>query len=320
MSKGVLFPEGYYDGSIILVGLKRKKYFVFNPWKIFHPFPLSVWLAIGASIIFTGVIYIIIENINCLTRPSSERCGAIFYYSAMVFNGQSDFSPRSNLGRLITWSWTFWAMIVGSAYTASLATSLVAEQAPYSNQVNAISDVEAACSRVCVRKGGYEDELVTNKLPDNPIIRKTDDDSVFKSLIDTECDIAVVEMMMWKRYENSKEVNKDCRLEQRGSPYKFLMAGAATSADSDLYCTSLIYHVLNFHFSEMRDEGFITDAWEDNFRSVGNQNCIGHEISSIENDENTLEQFGLREMGGIFIIHFLFTVVALVLAIYRRSF
>lgn len=151
MARGIAFPRGWYDGSIILVqdiGAERVDY-----WKFLDPFDTSVWLLIIAATVFTGVAYFILERLNVQSdeRELHDKPMVAIFLASLTFTGHFEFWPDTHAARLLSFSWTFWALIMTSAYTANMASFLVTRN----DFVKPIATFEDAIRQnvpVCVQK------------------------------------------------------------------------------------------------------------------------------------------------------------------------
>lgn len=60
------------------------------------------------------------------------------------------FQPRTDPSRLFTWSLSFWAMLMGAAYTANLASFLVVERSSSVLHVTSLSEAIQSQLKLCV--------------------------------------------------------------------------------------------------------------------------------------------------------------------------
>jgi hypothetical protein len=94
-----------------------------NIWAFLDPFTYSVWLAITSFIVITGLVYWLLEYIDMNADEIflGKKPSLCTYLIAIVFTGHLGIQPRTHGARMLSLSWTFWAVIVVSAYTANLA-------------------------------------------------------------------------------------------------------------------------------------------------------------------------------------------------------
>merc|ERR1712150_18543 len=106
---------------------------------------------------------------------------------------------------------------------------------------------------------------------------------------------------MGETQKHKKEIG--CNLEWIGRKYKEQQAGFATRYDSGSRCTSLISEVIDIHLRDMYEDGFLTEAWENHMLQVYGRQTCGAETTSDDPSTNE-DQLTLKDMGGIFIVHF----------------
>lgn len=117
---GISFPAGWWDSSIVLVEQMQPQTRVVHLWSFWAPFTPVVWILIVASILVTGLLYWFLEYLDPKAdeRELDSKPMTSVFYAALVFVGNFDLQPNTDAARILSWSWTFWAVIVGSAYTA----------------------------------------------------------------------------------------------------------------------------------------------------------------------------------------------------------
>jgi hypothetical protein len=118
ISQGIIFPEGWYDSSIIMVAKVAVEEPVFSIFSWTDPFSWQVWLLTIATIIFSGVIYYFLEVIDPHSdaQELEESCIENIFLSAINFTTHFMFQPRTNASRLFTFSLSFWGMLMGVRY------------------------------------------------------------------------------------------------------------------------------------------------------------------------------------------------------------
>ena len=117
---GISFPAGWWDSSIVLVEQMQPQTRVVHLWSFWSPFTPTVWMIICASILVTGLLYWFLEYLDPRAdeRELDQKPMTSVFYAALVFVGNFDLQPNTDAARILSWSWTFWAVIVCSAYTA----------------------------------------------------------------------------------------------------------------------------------------------------------------------------------------------------------
>ena len=319
MAKGIAFPESFYDASIILVEhvdpnaqIKQSV----DLWSFLNPFENLVWLAIGLSILFTGLTYWLLERLNGDSdeRHIENKPLASIFLSAIMFTGHFEFRPNSNAARIMTFSWSFWAIIVSSAYTANLASFLVTRHTP-GFRLSGIKHAESIGASICVQKASNQDEYLSREYPNLVMRRYTSEEDVFTALIKGQCLAAASQLSAFEVYERTESINGDCTLKWDGRFVYIIPSGMATAIDTGTLCTSLITYVIDVHMAEMKVDGFLDEAWKNHLSKIGNHECAA-DVNEDSDDTSQLA-LSLTDMGGIFILHAFCSFFAVCLAFFQ---
>jgi hypothetical protein len=319
MNRGVVFPEGWRDGSIIMVGIESANDSKLHVWSFLQPFDKGLWIMIAVTILVSGLVYYVLEHFNqqsdlqYLTRPTES-----IYLAALSFTQQSNFQPRTDYARLFAWSLMFWALLVTSAYTANLASFLVVENTPSVN-INSIGDAVRLNYPLCVWSTTAEDTIVSGAYPQAKIVRKTEYVDIYNGIRQADCRFAITAVSDWESYEQRSQVNGDCRLNWIGRVFKFVQTGFATKSDSGTLCTSLIRDVLDLHLKEMKEDGFLAREWSEFLNKEADTNCDVQEADRSSEDDDSI-RLSLQDMAGLFILHFALTAIAVCMFIYATFF
>eukprot|EP00978_Attheya_sp_CCMP212_P001917 scaffold3990_cov54-Attheya_sp.AAC.5 len=316
LQRGITFPTGWYDASIIMVGKKSLNDTSFDPWSWLDPFSISVWIMIGVTIIFSGIVYWLLENIDKKSdkRGLDESLIENIFLSGILFTTHFEFHPRTDAARIFTLSLSFWALLAAAAYTANLASFLVAKNAP-SIQINSVDDAVKRNLMLCVYGGTQTDEAFTSSYPRyTNVIRKELESDVFLGVLNDECVVAVTTDYAWQYYERQGDINSGCKMEQIGRTFMFVSAGFATILDAGTSCTSLIRDVFNVHIMRMQDDGELKTLVHDFLQRTETNNCHLQKTTSIVLEENS-NQLDLSSMGGVFILHFGLSIIAIIVAL-----
>ena len=324
MGRGVSFPKGWYDGSVVLVqSVAAYKSKDVSLWSFLLPFDGYVWMAIMGAIIFTGLMYLVLERLNTETdeRELESKPWVSIFIASLTFTGHFEFRPNTNPARLISFSWTFWALIMASAYTANLASSLVSRN----SEVVVVATLEEALKRntpICIQRYTIMDDIVSRKYPDMNVVRKETEKGIFDGLRlpwngpEQGCGAALTNLGTFENYRNNKETNWDCSLTTERRVIQSLPAGFATSVDTGKLCTSLISYVLNLYTSEMVQDGFVENAWREHIMKISETTCPEH--VDINNDNDDKYRLSLMDMAGVFIVHGFLMLTAVSIAMFDR--
>jgi len=109
------------------------------------------------------------------------------------------------------------------------------------------------------------------------------------------------------------------RLSSEKRVIEVLPAGLATAIDTGLFyqCTSLISHVLDYHLTEMQDDGFLEQAWKTHLNKVGTIQCIRDTNPGRGDFLDETFSLTLQDVGGIFIVHAIMAGVAVGIATFQ---
>lgn len=323
LAQEVAFAEGWYDSSIVIVerNTKSSDKGTFDMFNFLTPFTRNVWLLICASIILSGMCYWILEWLNEDADEKlqlSDKPLHSIYLASLVFVGHNEYKPTTHSARMLSFSWSFWAVLVVSAYTANLANFLVSKSADRFT-LTSFHDAVAHNIPVCVAQGTAQHEFLKSRYPDLWLVPKLYDSECFAAMRDGECMASAIEHSTYKTHQRSQISNDDCALTYDGRLHHVFPSGMATAVDTAQYCTSLINHVLDYHLVQMKIDGYIDQAWERHVDRVGTHACVDTSLpsQSLLGPEDDTTALGLREMGGIFIFHGILSFVAVVFAIFQ---
>jgi hypothetical protein len=318
LALGVSYPEGWYDASIIMVSKKNSDITKFDPWSWLDPFATGVWVMIGVSIVFSGLVYWFLERIDHKSDKRSLHNSPLesIFLAGIVFTSHFEFHPRTHAARLFSLSLAFWALLTGAAYTANLASFLVVQNSPRIS-ISSVYDAVKMNVKICIYESTQADEAFTKEFPlYTNIIRKQEEEDIFSGVALGECTVAVTTVSSWRFWERNADINKNCHMDWIGRIFMFVSAGFATTSDSGTLCTSLIRDVLSFHFGKMKEEGILELLWEDHLKRTATIDCQ-YDTSSAGGEDST-SQLDLSNMGGIFIFHFALSILALIIALIRK--
>lgn len=323
MRRGVAFPEGWYDSSLVIVERIDPSSQDVDMWSFLTPFQSGVWIMLVVAILATGVLYWMLEQLNreSDTQQLEKKPLTTIFLSALTFVGHFDFSPGTHSARLLALSYTFFTLIMVSAYTANLASFLVARQTP-NFSIESLSQAVRLDIPVCIQASSNHDEIISEMYPGINLVRKRFEGDVFMGVKNGECRIAVVPVNTYEVYVRTNTINKDCSLKSDKRVITILNAGIATAFDSGSNCTSLIDNVIDLHMTQMKADGFIESAWNNHLSKIGDSSCLAEEATVTEQElkgggdpENV--SLSLEEMAGIFILHAGLSALAMIVSLVR---
>lgn len=320
IARAISFPEGWHDSSIILVERMKQSgdETQFEMWNFLLPFEYGVWGLIAVSIIFTGLVYWTLERVfdkNSDERVLQANPGDTIFLSALTFTQNLEFQPNSKAAQLLAFSCTFWALIIGSAYTANLASFLVVQNAPVF-RFPSIEQAALARTPMCIQDSSSADRYIRTKYPAANLVRKKSEEEMFMGLNAGECQAVITKMSTFQLYERKSNVNIDCSLKWAGRTVQIVNGGFATAIDTGTLCTSLVSYVLDLHLVQMKADGFIERAWESHLQGITDQTCTNPEAGSGDADGDYV-RLGINEMGGIFAFHGILCAVSIAVAAFQ---
>ena len=313
MAEGVVFPQNYHDESIVMVTLKNNDNDAISYTSFTNPFTPSVWLAILGTVLFSGLTYFFVSRIESKTSQdeageNQNSFGSSFYLAAMAFTGNIEMEASAFGTKLLSFSLAFWALLITAAYTANLASFLLIKNS--SLPINSMEQAVRKQVPICVVGFTNHDEYVSAKYPEARLRRKNNRKEMFDDLLNGHCSVLLIGKKNYEVETQKKEHNANCRLTTVGSALSDIPAGFANTHDAGDLCTSLVYHVLDYHLMNMQADGFIDDTWGKYLNMFDQPECKKSEFDiDIDAPESSL---GLNEMAGIFILHLIISSVAII--------
>ncbi|XP_071686038.1 glutamate receptor 2.8-like [Rutidosis leptorrhynchoides] len=124
----VEFTLPYTEAGVsMIVAIKDERK---SAWIFMKPLEKKLWITIGASFIYTGLVVWILEHqVNKEFRGKPyKQLGMIFWFSfsTLVFAHRE--KVMSNLSRFVVIVWVFVVLVLNSSYTASLTSMLTVQQ------------------------------------------------------------------------------------------------------------------------------------------------------------------------------------------------
>ena len=341
------FPEGFYDPSFILVGLKEEpKSSSINLWQWLEPFDHAVWVCIAVTIILSGIIYQTLDHIppkhrSRYNRPSSnptvncymsnspnnnqnktDTCigdattmGENVFLSGLLFTQHFQFMPRTPASRLFSASMAFWALLISSNCAANLASFFVVDNAA-TLSMQSIEDAVRGGLSICVNQGSSMHSFLMENCPQAELAfaETSENSDLFQAIGAGICAVAVTYKSRFDEILGQSYANPDCNLQWVGRVIEFRQGGFLCKVDSGIRCASLINDVLNLHLTEMKEEGFIEQAWEAEVNKMHDMDC---KEKTTPSEDSSASQT-MQEMAGTFVIHMVFTLLAVVVMVSGR--
>ena len=317
---GLSFPRGWYDGSIIVVGRKKDVNNRFSAFSWKGPFSNQVWILLIVTLLVTGILCYVIENGFAIPKLKFNELSVFItditdhiYMSMIVFTGHMNLKTKTKPGQLVSFSLSFFAMLMLSAYTANLASFLVRKNSGRVD-IGGVEDIVLQGKSMCIidaaKKEAIEAEYKDSVRKPKFVIKLTETD-VFKGLRDHDCDFAIASVSSWNEIKNKRGLTYACDMDRVGHTFKVFEAGFVTKSDSGVYCSSLVREVFHVHFLNMHAEGDVKRLWgQHNTKYEDKASCS----KDVSEDDQT-QVLNLNNMGGIFIFHCTLLMVAIIWSI-----
>jgi len=215
---GISFPEGFVRADYILVGVPGDEDEIQknNYWGWLQPFTTDVWVVIAITIVLSGCIYQLLEQLGNPARYKGRRTkdtlGNNIFLSSLLFTQHFQFQPRTPASRVFAASFSAWALLVSSAYTANLASFFIIQNVPEIS-VTSIDDAIQQNLPLCVWKGTASHTFLRQHYPKAMLITIPEEIDVFKAVNKKECPLAVVTHNSFQEYEKDQTVNPGCDLQ-----------------------------------------------------------------------------------------------------------
>lgn len=278
MNMGIAFLEEWYDSSILLIKKETPEVISddVNFWNWLKPYNQNVWICTVVTVLLSGLVFQCLEWFDDAReeRTMWEWFSQNFYLSAINFTQAYEYQPRSLASRIFGISMAIWALVMTATYTANLA-SLLVERKPTAIQVESIEEAAAFGYKICTFEGTNSDTHIKTNFQKAQRIPKLSLLEVYQGLNTGECAFAADVVASWNELSKQKKYNPNCDLAWLGGDRLVVENGAgfAVAADSGGLCTGLIRDVLDFHMRALKDDGFLEDAWEREYRRKQDRDC-----------------------------------------------
>eukprot|EP00802_Teleaulax_amphioxeia_P006278 Tamp_06282.p1 GENE.Tamp_06282~~Tamp_06282.p1 ORF type:complete len:350 (+),score=38.02 Tamp_06282:746-1795(+) len=234
--------------------------------------------------------------------------------------GAAGFGPKTLAGKIFSWSWSFWCLLVTAAYTATLASAFTV-QAATSSLVSDIEDIQRSGLPVCIVKGSAIEDIMLKQYPKIASVPVDSEVELYTSMRAGKCTAAVTFHQYWHQYRSKRAVNGvegTCRhVSPAGSTILSGEGGFVIKADSGGQrgkCTSLIRDVFDLHMNDMFLDGFIQDEMAYFFSQQADMkpHCPSAGPGTALDTDNQTDILG---MAGTFLIHAAFSLLALLITL-----
>lgn len=302
---GITGAVRWYDASTIMIRKKDSSTKGVNFEAVFDPFNMDIWLLIAATIIVSGVAYHFIDYMIHRGNPEAkDGIGGNLFKSTLAFMGDNSYDPKFAANRILLVSMSFLSLILVAAYTANLASFLVNKNSKQS--IDTFDNVIGYKYGVCVYKGSYNTVSIQQKYPQAKYVEKESALELYQGLIKNECLIGLISEEEHNMYKNDEQYNTNCTLEVVGKPVRMDSASFALKS-SDKYCSSILRDVLDIFLLEIIQDGTLESIKKNAYE--GSQTC------DSGNGEVDDARLSVRDLGGIFIIHYALIILVLIMTV-----
>mmetsp|Transcript_44280 Transcript_44280/g.106669 ORF Transcript_44280/g.106669 Transcript_44280/m.106669 type:complete len:673 (-) Transcript_44280:74-2092(-) len=325
---GISFPVGWFDASTIIVQNQVEKKAEFEYTAFLRPFSTEVWYLICAVIFFSGIMYWMIDKVE---YPDDKINTVVYdtFLTTLTFTQHHQYwDPSTHGKRIFGYSAAFWALILASAYTANLASFLVAQQRPII-LAETLDEVEQDKLPLCVRAGAAVEGQI-KKEHGNAVLRRFPKfEDVYTTLTGDMpvekggCDLMASRAADFDAFRNNEKLNPKCSLEWVGRAAFINKGGPGTFVDTSVKCTSLIKHVLDVHMHDMLADGVIESLWNSHLRSLPDYTVCA--ASTLGETQSLDGEYALQvtDVGGVFVFHgvliFISIIVTAIESPWRRK-
>ena len=127
VSSGFLYPEPWYDASLIMFQDAQAMRVQMNFFAFVQPFSGSVWYLIAFTIIFTATVFYLIHFLNnrLETHGMNIHFGNTLFQTFSASTGQNELQSDYMANKIVIASMIFWSLLIVTCYVASLTSFLV---------------------------------------------------------------------------------------------------------------------------------------------------------------------------------------------------
>ena len=241
---GISFTSQVFDADIIMVRNVAPPEDLINWFNWLLPFTPDVWLVLFFTVIVSSFVFQFLEYIGKERDDRSFRKWTMdnLYLGFINFTQNFAHEPSTLGGRIFAFSFAFWAMLMGAAYTANLASLLVRQESGSEFILNTIDDAIDNDMTICIQASTNTEDYLKRKYPQAiPLLvpRDTVEES-YTSLNNGECDLVLGEKKTFNVYKSKMEFNPDCHLTWQGRAVTNFDQSFATKMDPGEKCSLLV--------------------------------------------------------------------------------
>eukprot|EP00435_Cladocopium_sp_Y103_P046194 s1236_g13.t1 len=313
MAFGAYSPYGFLDAGFMMVVMPPEvKNFTLNEvFSFLAPFTPGVWISFIGLTVLTGLAFQCLEaskNIDDYPDGSSRlrNSPSSILKSAGHVTGAGGFKPKTFAGKILVTSWTWSVLLILSAYTANLASFLVAKAEQSAGFASAKQAVALEKTFV-LSMGAPDEEWFSSKFPNYPnLISENGLLSKGTALLEGKADVAILPRFEYDQAKQMADLNPRCTMKTVGEPLISFQSGWMVGIDDATMCTVVVRDVLTLWFLHLDLDGMLGYIINKALTPV--ERCT--ESIEVPQDLNKIE---MSNMLGIISVHILGFIVAMFL-------
>jgi len=305
MNRGISFvSNGHFDGSLVLTRAEEESVTKVNYMSFLLPFDWNVWYVIIAVLLFSSVVYGMLERIENQHKDDNDIKKSLrkwfmddLYLSLINFTGNYSYEPTTLGQRIFAVFFAFWALLVTAAYTANLASLLVQTHVVSEQPVVDIRDAIDKRLTICVQKSSYAEEYLSDNFPGGipyfvPVLKP----NLYEAINRGDCELMVAYKQEFETNKRRQDTNPNCNLERQGRQIRSLKDTFSTKLDPGVRCTDLVNEVFSYYFKELEDNGLLEQWWTEHSEFYGTQEHCQNDIPDNSSRRRFLKASGAK--GG----------------------
>mmetsp|Transcript_7150 Transcript_7150/g.8266 ORF Transcript_7150/g.8266 Transcript_7150/m.8266 type:complete len:437 (+) Transcript_7150:110-1420(+) len=273
--------------------------------------------------LISGIVCFFLEETKLRQKADKTFVSVITSYihaSFIVFTGHLDLLPTSHPGQLVSFSLSFFALLMLSAYTANLCSFLVVQKSAFKLNIESVSDVVRLRKTMCIYGSNSAAQVaVQTTYTDAKLVEQPNDLETILGLQNNDCDYAIIGKSGWSELERTEKTNGKCNLARVGRTFKNFEAGFATKSDAGNKCTSLVRDVINSIIYEMYEDDFVKRAWTNHLTKKQDIITPCSDSSPSATTNEVVDTLDMTNLGGIFMLHFIFVAISIAAAFSPRN-
>lgn len=312
---GLVSPYGFQDQSPILVQLEpepRATPFLELVFQFGRPFTASVWALFMTLAVVSATVYWFIERDYNKDDAGGPRLAGLLnsiYLTVVLWSGGGGPTPVRPPAKFLLMAWSFVGLLTISAYTANLASFLIARPVPpplFQNVNDLMSQSKVVCiadskqsGQLFLSKTGYTRTLNVN--PGYPFD--------FQALSNKKCDAVVSTVMQLQRRVSDVSIADRCKLRNVGMPMGDFAGGWMIKLDYFLDCKMIVRDTLRYYFLDFATDGTLEKIMQNTI--IDRHNAPPCTTSDKTQEDNLA--LDISSMAGIILIQVVAMLISLML-------